>query len=99
MKKKFWKCAYYDYVNEDLTRMKICHNPNSGHYDCICEYAFQESSCPFYKKGDKSYTVNLNENELRMIEDFKEQMRTETNKRETGEQTLLKYLKQKYENV
>ena len=40
MKKKFWKCAYYDYVNDDLTRMKICHNPNSGHYDCICEYAF-----------------------------------------------------------
>ena len=99
MKKKFWKCAYFEYEQDDLSRNKWCHNPNSGYRECICEYSFQESSCPFYKKGDKSYTVNLNENELRMIEDFKEQMRTETNKRETGEQTLLKYLKQKYENV
>ena len=97
MKKKIWKCFHYEYVNDDLTRMKLCHNPHSGYKECICEYSFQESYCPFYKKGDKSYTVNLNENELRMIEDFKEQMRIETNKRETGEQVLLRYLMQKYE--
>ena len=99
MKKKFWKCAYFEYEHDDFSRNKWCHSPISGYRECICEYSFQESSCPFYKKGDKSYTVNLNENELRMIDDFKERMRIETNKRETGEQTLLRYLKQKYENV
>lgn len=96
-KKKFWKCVHFEYVNDDLTRMKLCHSPISGYRECICEWAFQESSCPFYKKGDKSYIVNLNENELRMIDDFKERMRIETNERETGEQALLRYLKQKYE--
>ena len=97
MKKKFWKCAYFDYVNDDLTRMTLCHNPNSGHYECVCDRVFQESSCPFYKKGDKSFMLNLNKSELKLIDDFKEQMQVEMNKRETEERAVLKYLKNKYE--
>ena len=97
MKKKFWKCAYFEYENDDLSRNKCCHNPNAGHYECICEYSFQESSCPFYKKGYKSFMLNLNENELKLIDDFKERMKIEMNERETGEQILLRYLKQKFE--
>lgn len=97
MKKKFWKCAYFDYVNDDLTRMKMCHNPNSGHYECVCDRVFQESSCPFYKKGDKSFMLNLNESDLKLIDDFKERMQVEMNERETEERAVLKYLKEKYE--
>ena len=41
--------------------------------------------------------LNLDKNELKLIDDFKEQMRIEMNERETGEQALLRYLKQKYE--
>lgn len=40
MKKKIWKCFHFEYVNDDLTRMKLCHNPNSGYRECICEWAF-----------------------------------------------------------
>lgn len=97
MKKKFWKCAYFDYVNDDLTRMTLCHNPNSGYYGCICDRVFQESSCPFYKKGDKSFMLNLNKSDLKLIDDFKERMRVEMNERETEERAVLKYLKEKYE--
>lgn len=63
----------------------------------MCKSIFCVQECPFFEKGERSFYLEMTDNDRKEVEKFIDKMSADEKKREIEERALLKYLKDKYE--
>lgn len=92
MKTEVFECVHYEYDYDDFGKYAMCHQPDSGCYECPSTYKYGMQFCPFYKKGKSVGKIEVPDYVIKHAKEFKAEMEAELNKRKEKALSTLCHL-------